>query len=65
MTCNCWPNGKSLEAVWHRACLDLVAALSLLPPGWPCGHFVSYKGGHVLDVDFLTRLQSDGLLEEV
>jgi UDP-3-O-acyl-N-acetylglucosamine deacetylase len=57
------PNGKSLEAVWHRACLDLVAALSLLPHGWPCGRFVSYKGGHVLDVEFLTRLQREGLLQ--
>ncbi len=59
------PNGKSLEAVWHRACLDLVAALSLLPHGWPCGRFVSYKGGHVLDVEFLTRLQREGLLQSV
>jgi len=57
------PNGKSVEAVWHRACLDLVAALSLLPPGWPAGTFSSYKGGHVLDVAFLTHLLDDGLLQ--
>ena len=57
------PNGKSLEAVWHRACLDLVAALSLLPNGWPAGTFLSYKGGHVLDVTFLTHLLDDGLLK--
>ncbi len=50
------PDGKSLEAVWHRACLDLVAALSLLPQGRPAGTIRSYKAGHVMDVLFLTQL---------
>ena len=59
------PSGKALEAVWHRTCLDLVAALSLLPPGTrPAGKIVSYKSGHVLDVRFLTMLLiHDGLTE--
>jgi len=33
--------GKSLEAVWHRACLDLVAALSLFPAGRLAGKVTS------------------------
>ena len=49
-------NGKSLEAVWHRACMDLLAALSLLPPGRPAGTILSYKAGHAMDVRFLTAI---------
>lgn len=48
-------SGKSLEAVWHRACLDLVAALSLLP-FHPAGRITSYCAGHRLDCEFLTAL---------
>lgn len=60
------PSGKALEAVWHRTCLDLIAALSLLPPGTrPAGKITSYKSGHVLDVRFLTLLQAKGLLVSV
>ncbi len=54
--------GKSLEAVWHRACLDLVAALSLLPEGRLEGKIISHKAGHVLDVRFITLLMKEGLL---
>lgn len=55
------PQGKALEAVWHRSCLDLVAALSLLP--WrPAGRIVSYCAGHVLDCRFLTMLCRQALL---
>lgn len=62
----CLPSGKALEAVWHRTCLDLVAALSLLPPGTrPAGKIVSYKSGHVLDVRFLTMLLIHDSLVEV
>ncbi len=51
------PSGKALEAVWHRTCLDLVAALSLLPPLCrPAGTITSFKAGHLLDVRFLTLL---------
>lgn len=57
------PAGKSLEPVWHRTCLDLVAALSLMPPGCrPAGKITSFKSGHVLDVRFLTLLFHKGLI---
>lgn len=57
--------GKSLEAVWHRACLDLIAALSLLEEGRFCGKITSYKAGHALDCRLMTLLCRDELLEEV
>lgn len=50
-------DGKSLEAVWHRACLDLVAALSLFPHGRLCGKVHSYKAGHCLDCRMMTLLE--------
>ena len=40
---------KSLEAVWHRATLDLLAAIALLEEGRFCGHIESYRAGHGLD----------------
>lgn len=40
---------KSLEAVWHRATLDLLAAIALLEEGRFCGHIESFKAGHHLD----------------
>lgn len=40
---------KSLEAVWHRATLDLLAAVALLEEGRFCGHIESYRAGHGLD----------------
>ncbi|MBQ4480186.1 MAG: UDP-3-O-acyl-N-acetylglucosamine deacetylase [Victivallales bacterium] len=52
----CLGNGKSLEAVWHRTCMDLCAALSLLPPGRFAGTILSYKAGHAIDVEFLSSL---------
>lgn len=55
--------GKSLEAVWHRACLDLIAALSLIETGRLAGRVVSYKAGHALDVRMVTRFSLDDLLE--
>lgn len=58
----CLENGKSLEAVWHRTCMDLVAALSLLPPGRPAGTILSYKAGHAMDVLFLTAILNHNLL---
>lgn len=54
--------GKSLEAVWHRVCLDLVAALSLLPGCRPSGLIISYKAGHALDIQFLQQLLRQELL---
>ncbi|MBO4619091.1 MAG: UDP-3-O-acyl-N-acetylglucosamine deacetylase [Victivallales bacterium] len=58
----CLDNGKSLEAVWHRACMDLLAALSLLPPGRPAGTILSYKAGHAMDVQFLKAILNHNLL---
>jgi len=55
-------NGKSLEAVWHRAMLDLVAALSLLESGRLAGTVISYKAGHSQDVLLLTKLYQHDLL---
>jgi UDP-3-O-acyl-N-acetylglucosamine deacetylase len=57
--------GKALEAAWHRAVLDLLAALALVEEGRFVGDVVSYKSGHALDVRMVTRLYRDGLLEEV
>lgn len=56
-------NGKSLEAVWHRAVLDLIAALSLIDEGRLAGHVISYKAGHSLDVRLVTQLALHDLLE--
>ncbi|OGV69465.1 MAG: hypothetical protein A3K19_14020 [Lentisphaerae bacterium RIFOXYB12_FULL_65_16] len=54
--------GKSLEAAWHRAMLDLVAALSLIETGRLAGTVISYKAGHALDVRMVTRLYQEKLL---
>lgn len=56
-------NGKSLEPVWHRAVLDLLAAVALIGQGRLAGHIVSYKAGHVLDCRMMVRLQRERLLE--
>lgn len=58
-------NGKSLEAVWHRACLDLIAALSLFDRGRIAGHITSYKAGHHLDCRFMTLLEINKLWHEI
>jgi UDP-3-O-acyl-N-acetylglucosamine deacetylase len=42
-------NGKSLEAAWHRATLDLLAAVAMIDRGRFCGRILSYKAGHALD----------------
>ena len=55
-------DGKVLEAVWHRACLDFIAALSLLDTGRLCGRVVSYKAGHTLDCRFMNLLYINDLL---
>ena len=53
--------GKSLEAVWHRAILDLMAAIALIR-GRFAGHVVSYKAGHGLDCLLVTKLYQQKLL---
>ena len=45
-------DGRSFEAVWHRAVMDYLAALALIP-GRFVGTAVSYKGGHALDCRFM------------
>ncbi len=57
--------GKSLEAVWHRAALDLLAALALIEEGQFVGHVISYKGGHGLDVELIRQLYKNRLLRSL
>ena len=54
--------GKSLEACWHRAVLDLLAAIALIDDGLFAGTIVSYKSGHALDVDMVRLLYQHSLL---
>lgn len=49
-------NGKNHEAVWHRAVLDLLAAIALVR-GRFVGTAVSYRAGHRLDARFMTLLE--------
>ncbi len=57
--------GKSLEAVWHRATLDLLAALALIDEGRFVGDVISYKANHRFDVEFIKELYKRNLLIEV
>lgn len=58
-------DGKALEPVWHRATLDLLAALALIDMGRLIGTVVSYRAGHTLDCRLVTLLYRQGLLEIV
>ncbi|HEY5653759.1 MAG TPA: UDP-3-O-acyl-N-acetylglucosamine deacetylase [Pontiella sp.] len=49
-------DGKALEAVWHRAVLDLLAAIALIPNGQFVGRIKSYKAGHRLDCEMVKQL---------
>lgn len=53
---------KSLEAAWHRAALDLLAAVALIDRGRLAGKIISYKSGHALDVDMIHELYRRDLL---
>lgn len=55
--------GKPLEAVWHRATLDLLAAVALIDIGRFAGTIVSYRAGHTLDCRLMTLLYRHDLLE--
>lgn len=55
--------GKSLEAVWHRALLDLLAALALIDQGRFVGRVISYKSGHTLDVEMMRLLHKYDILQ--
>lgn len=57
--------GKSLEAVWHRATLDLLAAVGLIERGRFVGRIVSYKAGHSLDVTMIRKLYQHDFLQDV
>lgn len=57
--------GKSLEAVWHRAILDLFAAVALLEEGRLVGHITSYRAGHALDCLAMRLLYKKGLLRRI
>jgi UDP-3-O-acyl-N-acetylglucosamine deacetylase len=54
--------GKSLEAVWHRAILDLLAAVALVDKGQLVGHITSFKAGHRVDVEAVKQLYLQDLL---
>ncbi|MFO7536106.1 MAG: UDP-3-O-acyl-N-acetylglucosamine deacetylase [Kiritimatiellia bacterium] len=58
-------NGKSLEAVWHRMALDLLAAVALIDSGRFCGEIYSYKAGHTLDVQMIRKLYKQRLLKPI
>jgi UDP-3-O-acyl-N-acetylglucosamine deacetylase len=55
-------NGKSLEAVWHRTIMDLVAALALIDAGRFVGEVLSYKAGHALDCVMVRKLYAHNAL---
>ena len=58
-------DGKSLEAAWHRATLDLLAAVALIDKGRLAGRIVSFRAGHSLDVDAVRGLYHGDLLREI
>lgn len=52
------------EAAWHRATLDLLAALALIDSGRFCGTVLSYRAGHVQDCRAVAALLRENLLIE-
>lgn len=58
-------NGKSLEPAWHRATLDLLAAVALIDKGRFAGTIVSYKSGHTLDIRTIRELYNRDLLVDM
>ncbi len=55
-------NGRSLEASWHRAILDLLAAVALIDRGHFLGRISSHKAGHAMDVEAVNLLYRNDLL---
>ncbi|MBR4258597.1 MAG: UDP-3-O-acyl-N-acetylglucosamine deacetylase [Kiritimatiellae bacterium] len=53
---------KFIEPVWHRATLDLMAAIALVGPSRFAGTVVSYRAGHTLDCDAIRALKRNDLL---
>ena len=61
-----FPDGENfLEPVWHRATLDLMAALALTGEDRFVGTVVSFRAGHTLDCDAVRALYRNDLLTEV
>ena len=58
-------NGKFLEPVWHRATLDLMAALALMGEDRFVGTVVSYRAGHTLDCDAVRALYRNNLITKL
>ena len=58
-------NGKFLEPVWHRATLDLMAAIALIGAHRFAGTVVSYRAGHTLDCDAVRALCRHDLLVKI
>ena len=58
-------NGKYLEPIWHRATLDLMAALSLTGVDRFVGTVVSWRAGHTLDCDAVRALYRNDLIVRV
>lgn len=56
---------KFLEPVWHRATLDLMAAIALLGESRLAGTVVSFRAGHTLDCDAVRALVRNNLLTSV
>ncbi len=54
--------GKALEAAWHRAVLDLLAAIALINNGCFVGKIKSYKAGHRLDCELVKQLYLNQVL---
>lgn len=55
---------RFLEPVWHRAVLDLLAALALTGPDRFVGTVVSFRAGHTQDCDAVRHLYRNDLLED-
>ncbi len=58
-------DGKSLEPIWHRSVLDLLASVALIRQAQFVGEITSYKAGHRLDCDLITQLYLNDLLTPV
>jgi len=56
---------KFLEPIWHRATLDLLAAIALVGEERFVGTVVSYRAGHTLDCDAIRALRRNDLLVRV
>ena len=57
---------KFLVPVWHRATLDLMAAIALIGGSSRfVGTVVSYRAGHTLDCDAIRALRRNDLLASV